>query len=128
MTGQYGAETVADVVAAWDRGETVWSVEMGGLGPGYEQCIQVLMIELLRDLDGKTLPETEDKEAWRSLGDSVVDQLNETLHFSGAQVGVAKSVAFRILRIGYVLALDEIKRRDPSRLIQISNVWPRAPR
>ena len=40
--------TAAELVAAWDRGDLVPTIEMGGLGPGYEQAIQVLMIELLR--------------------------------------------------------------------------------
>lgn len=29
-------------LAAWDAGEPVWSCDMGGMGPGYEQCIQIM--------------------------------------------------------------------------------------
>ncbi len=36
-------ETAKDALAAWDRGEIVHSVEMGGIGPGYEQAIQILV-------------------------------------------------------------------------------------
>ena len=43
-------ETAAEMVETWDTGELVWSISMGGLGPGYEQAIQVLAIELMRDL------------------------------------------------------------------------------
>ena len=40
--------TVKDLLDTWDSGSTIWSVEMGGIGPGYEQAIQVLMVELCR--------------------------------------------------------------------------------
>ncbi len=32
----------------WDAGETVWTVSLGGLGPEYEQCIQITGAEILR--------------------------------------------------------------------------------
>lgn len=33
-------ETCEEALARWDAGETVFTAEMGGLGPGYEQAIQ----------------------------------------------------------------------------------------
>jgi hypothetical protein len=54
----YGAD-VTDWLRRWDEGKTCWSIEMGGLGPGYEQCIHITMAEILRfmlekkyDVDG----------------------------------------------------------------------------
>lgn len=47
---------VADVLAKWDAGEAIWSVQLGGIGPGYEQTIQVLIMELLRDNLTRPLP------------------------------------------------------------------------
>src|SRR5687768_3007466 len=38
-------ETVEDALRQWDAGETVFTVEMGGLGPGYEMAIQGLAFE-----------------------------------------------------------------------------------
>lgn len=62
----------ADLIENWDAGQPCWTVEMGGLGPGYEQVIQIAMVELVRDNLGKPLPEPESDEA-DSWGD-------ETLH------------------------------------------------
>lgn len=118
--------TVADVLATWDRGESIWSVEMGGLGPGYEQAIQILIVELLRDYSGKTLPDPESKEA-ESWGDDTVRRIDAQVGgYSGAQVGAAKGVAFRILKNGYHQTLESMREHDSDRLIQVSNAWPRA--
>src|SRR3990172_3354015 len=43
----YGADA-ADWLKRWDEGRGVWSIEMGGLGPGYEQCIHITCAEILR--------------------------------------------------------------------------------
>lgn len=117
--------SIPDVLAAWDRGETIWSVEMGGLGPGYEQAIQVLIVELLRDCYGKPLPEpgTPASDSW---GDDTVKRIDsQCLGFSGAQVGVAKSVAYKMLLNGYHETLESMREHDADRLIQVSNVWPK---
>lgn len=31
----------ADLLKRWDAGDPIWSIEMGGLGPSHEQCIQI---------------------------------------------------------------------------------------
>lgn len=115
--------TVEQALAAWDRGESLFMCEMGGLGPGYEQCIQVLTVELLREYNGKPLPK---KGEWEGWGDEVVARLNPKLGFSGAQVGAGKSQAARMLAIGYGAALEEMKALDGDRLIQVSRGWPLA--
>ena len=118
----YDGKTVDDALAAWDAGDIIFTVEMGGLGPGYEQAIQVLVMELLRDMRGKPLPTTND-EAWK-WGDPVVNRLDALHGFSGAQVGAAKSLAIRMLRDGYAQTLDSAKSHDPARLIQVSGKFP----
>lgn len=120
--------TVDDALACWDKGESIWSVEMGGLGPGYEQAIQVLIVELLRDQKEKPLPADGDRDAWWKWGDETVSRLDTSCGgFSGAQVGVAKHVAARMLRMGYGAALVDAKQQIPDRIIQISRAFPRAP-
>lgn len=115
--------TPEEVVTAWDKGETVWSIEMGGIGPGYEQAIQVLVIELLRDHLGKPLPDEKDFEKW---GKATISRINEDCYgFSGAQVGAAKTIAWRIFRDGYGPTLRSAPK---DRLIQVSAIWPRAGR
>jgi hypothetical protein len=118
--------SISDVIAAWDKGESIWAVEMGGLGPGYEQAIQVLIVELLRDQVGKTLPKPKTPEA-ETWGDETVSRIDKQCYgFSGAQVGAAKSVAYRMLRDGYHQTIDSMREHDKDRLIQVSNRWPAA--
>lgn len=115
--------TPKDIVAAWDTGESIWSIEMGGIGPGYEQAIQLLMVELLRDNADTPLPDPKSKQAdiW---GDPTVHRLNLTCGFSGAQVGAARQIAYRILRDGYAAMVNSI---PDGRKILVSNHWPRVP-
>src|SRR5918994_1215735 len=64
--------TAGGTLAAWDAGVFVGSVEMGGIGPGYEQAIHVLVFELIRDLRAAPLP---DEAAWPSWGDATVHRV-----------------------------------------------------
>ncbi len=124
-------ETVADAVAAWDRGDSVFTVEMGGMGPGYEQCIHIAAFEIMRVWDGK-FPTGEHwaddlgkdrAEELNAIADAEIKKLNY-LGFSGAQVGAAKSLASCVCRRGYRAAMREEEVKD--RLIQVSKNFPRA--
>ena len=108
--------TIASYVAAWDRNDVVPSIEMGGLGPGYEQCIQILFVEILRDECVKPIP-TEFPDDW---GDETVDRLEPKLGFSGAQVGATKSLAAYAL----VHGIDAMLDKTPDRRIWIQKVFP----
>lgn len=119
-------ETAQDMLAAWDRGESVWSIEMGGLGPGYEQAIQLLAVEIVRDELGKPLPEPgTSADDW---ADATVHRVNDWpgCGFSGAQVGAAKHIAYKFLNEGPRKALLSYKEQEPDgdRLIQVSREWP----
>jgi hypothetical protein len=113
--------TIADVLKAWDAGDSIWSVEMGGMGPGYEQCIQVLAVEIMREKDGTPLPE---KDGWDHWGDEVVHRLDKTFGFSGAQVGAAKNIASVYLKQGYAKGLGMV---DADRRIQVRKNFPQMP-
>jgi hypothetical protein len=91
----FGApDTAHEQVARWDEGRTIWSIEMGGLGPGYEQAIQVLAVEITRDNLDKELPGEENYRDW---GDDTVHRIDKQCGgFSGAQVGAAKQIAYRL--------------------------------
>lgn len=108
---------VAESLRAWDSGEIVWTVEMGGLGPGYEQAIQVLVIELLRE--GATDDAAIDRALARIRGDE------PSSGYSGGQVGAACGLAARVLQIGWTAAFTEVA--DPERKIMVSRQFPRAP-
>jgi hypothetical protein len=112
-------ETVAEALAKWDAGETVFTVEMGGLGRGYEMAIQGLAFELMRALDGKM----EDGKPWHEYEPIIGPIVSECYErpwggFSGAQVGAAKNLVGHVVLKGYRKAL-----RNPAvagRLIQVS--------
>ena len=117
-------ETVAEALERWDAGETVFTVSMGGLGPGYEQCIHILVFEIIRDhlATGKPLPD-DGADEWETWGDGAVHRLDPEIGFSGAQVGAAKNVAARTLKLGWRAAIREV----PDRQIQVSRQMPSAP-
>ncbi|WP_428491632.1 hypothetical protein [Rhodopila sp.] len=94
-----------DVIDKWDAGKTVWSIEMGGFGPGYEQAIQVTAIEILRQM----IAETADASCWdkgggmRAYADTLHEKIGDklsSLGLSGAQFGAAVSIAARIYKDG----------------------------
>ena len=41
-------KTASEALARWDAGGSVFTLEMGGLGPGYEQVIHIVVFELIR--------------------------------------------------------------------------------
>lgn len=112
-------QTAFDALAAWDRGESVFTVELGGIGPGYEMAIQMLAFELIRAHGEGRLalppPETP-MDGW---GDEVVHIVNKWPlgGFSGAQVGAAKWLAYRTLREGWAPTLTEAHARDQTTLV-----------
>jgi hypothetical protein len=120
--------TAAEWLRRWDAGEGVWTIEMGGLGPGYEQAIQVCVAEIIRDNIDKPLPEGKFGE-W---GDATIERVDakdpETGKYklgglSGAQVGAAKQLAFHFLANGPAKTLEKV---DRDRWTQVSNFWPKA--
>lgn len=118
-----------DAVERWDKGETIWTIEMGGLGPGYEQAIQMLMIEILRDHpDPKEIPENkEELQKWfdNVFGQNTIHRTNETAGgYSGAQVSAAKWLAYKFLFEGWKAVMKNENAKD--RKIMVSNFWPKA--
>ena len=90
---------------------------MGGLGPGYEQCIHIAVFELIRDHLGEEMS-GEPEEKW---GDMTLDRINDQLGMSGAQAGAAKSLAYACLRDGWKATIDQV---DDDRRIQVSKEFP----
>jgi hypothetical protein len=100
----YGA-TAADLLAKWDRGATCHTIEMGGMGPGYEQAIQITMFEILRHLLAAKYDAAlwEDADVWkadREATDAAVSPIIKGLGLSGAQWGAAFSLAIQFYRRG----------------------------
>lgn len=124
-------KSAADAVAAWDRGETLWTIEMGGLGPGYEQAIQTATIEILRDHANDSAPTKENYGAW---GNDSISRIDERLGgLTGAMVGAAKHLAFRAIRDGWANRNDKARKQFENekcedRMIQVSRSWPVVPK
>lgn len=122
----YGADA-QDWLDRWDAGKNVWSIEMGGLGPAYEQCIHITCAEILRELIARKIDfETyEDllKEQWNAIDDAVfkVPAVSE-LGLSGAQYGAARNLAAMIYRNGPRSVMNDERVKD--RHIQVSKSFP----
>jgi len=124
----YGADA-ADWLKRWDEGKTVWSIEMGGLGPGYEQCIHITAAEILRHLlDRKYDPATwEDKDTWKRDRDEIEEYgySNERINklgLSGAQWGAALNLSAMFYRNGPIAVMKDERVKD--RHIQVSSTFP----
>jgi len=123
----YGADA-ADWLKRWDEGRSVWSVEMGGIGPGYEQCIQIVAAEVVRFLL-KANPHSQDlidnyKDRWSDEIDKALfaDKRIDALGLSGAQAGAGKQLGARLYMDGprKIMNTPEIKDRK----IQVSRTFP----
>lgn len=121
----YGTDA-AEWLRRWDAGETVWTIEMGGLGPGYEQCIHITAAEVLRWLLQHE-PDLDDDNTWGDTRDAISNAVCETetvkrLGLSGAQWGAAVSLACQLYRRGPrdVMADEQVKDRH----IQVSRTFP----
>ena len=125
----YGADA-ADWLARWDAGRSVWSIEMGGMGPGYEQCIHITAAEILRHLLAEkydALAWDADKANWERDRDVIQKYgfANETINalgLSGAQWGAAMQLATKLYMEGprKIMADPAIKDRH----IQVSKRFP----
>jgi len=113
--------TAKELLAIWDAGESIFTVEMGGLGPGYEQCIHILVMEIIRDEADNQVPDKE----WGSWGEKAISRVDRQLHLSGAQVGAARYLASQLIAKGPALLYHELKMvEQDSRLIQVSKDFP----
>lgn len=126
----YGADA-SDWLKRWDDGQSVWTIEMGGLGPGYEQCIHMTAAECVRFfLAGKYEASLwEDRDIWKKVRDdleaaSFENATIKALGLSGAQWGAAVNIAVQIYRRGPRAVMTDAALKD--RHIQVSKNFPQA--
>jgi len=110
----------------WDAGETVWSIAMGGLGPGYEQCIQITAAEVLRWLINNESDPSKWKKNWKEESDKISKDILQNnavknLQLSGAQYGAAVNLASVLYKRGTDALKDEEVR---DRRIQVRKSFP----
>lgn len=117
--------TAEDALKRWDDGRTVFTIEMGGLGPAYEQAIQILVFEMIRDNLAFKLPSESDPDfnaKLKDFGYAAVSRIDGQMGgYSGAMVGAAQNLAYRALRDGWG---EMIRTAPQDRLIQVCNRIP----
>jgi hypothetical protein len=119
-------ETIDEALFRWDAGESLFSIELGGLGPGYEQAIQVTGMELIREFKDKCDIKWDDDDEAAKICDAVFNfslknEIIKNMCLSGAQFGAARNMAFVFIRHGWEKGLD-MAHKD--RHIQISKNFP----
>lgn len=118
------------MLAKWDAGEPIWTIELGGLGPGYEQAIQVAAVEMAR-AGAAFVPTGEaevDNRAWDELCTDVLRKHDEALcGLSGAQYGAARWLAWQWCHRGGPGRLQERAKEHGGTSIMVSRTFPRAP-
>ncbi len=118
-------QTLNEAVERWDNGELLFSIELGGLGPGYEQAIQVTGMELIREFKDKFGDVDWDNEddvgkINKTVG-AFSNDVTRKLRLSGAQFDAAKNMAFVFIRNGWEKAIG---MAPGDRHIQISKNFP----
>jgi hypothetical protein len=126
-------KTCKEALELWDAGRPIWSVEMGGIGPGYEQCIHIMAMEMLRkilDQCGEEITKLQEQgteEQWDdffSAHEKLFDYDDSSqgyLGASGAQYGAARNICSVMIRHGWEKGLE---MADKERHILISKDFP----
>jgi len=112
-----------EFIEAYDNGEQLKSVEMGGISVGYEIAIQDLAIETMRKLQMITIP--EDDKDFSDVVTLMTDNTAKELSFhgfSGAQVGAAKNIVAVLWRQTPKKGIEMMESKDPSRIIIIQKI------
>lgn len=116
----YGADA-ADWLRKWDAGGGVWTITMGGLSAGYDQCINLLAAEFVRAFL-KLSPDTDEwSDDLRSLIEAECEDAIRILGPSGAQHGVALNFAWRLYKRG---PIEVVGSAPDDRKIQASKSFP----
>ena len=110
-------DSIQEALKWWDDGLPLMSVEMGGVGPSYEQCIQIVVMELLREIT------TVSWEEFQEQAKRIIDRLDRTLKLSEAQSGVATQLAYLFLTKGFQVVIEEQKDRQ----IMVGSFFPAIP-
>ena len=111
----YGA-TTEEWLQRWDNNQVVHSIEMGGLGPGYEQAIQVTAAEIVRHLINgpynRAVGLTEedfDRIRTFAMEDQTIKDLGG---ITGAMFGGAANLAIMLWKHGPVKVMQDERVKD----------------
>lgn len=98
-------ETAAELIAAWDRGEPIVTIDMGGFGERYEAALQEAAVEMARDGIASVWRPSADHEAningWREIARESARKHSERLGgLTGAMFGAASWLAYQWVHNG----------------------------
>lgn len=127
----YGADA-AEWLRRWDAGRIVWSISMGGLGPSYEQCIQITVAEILRVMLTKQYDSTkwsDEDNTWKREREEIDAEVGATfvvkaLGLSGAQWHAAMELATHLYMHGPCAIMTDARVKN--RHIQVQRFFPGA--
>jgi hypothetical protein len=112
-----------ELIEAWDKDEIITSIEMGGLGPGYEQAIQTVAVEFARatkDVD------PGDRGAFQRACHRVLETLDNDLR--GITLGMfaaAEWLARKWRTVGPEGLIEEAKKDGKEdRIVLVRRVFP----
>lgn len=119
--------TWRQAVKRWNSGDTVWSAELGGIGPGYEQAIQILLWTILArwpetlNLSSDSTIKKYPDDYTRHVHQVVAEIDDKCGGLTGAQVDAAKSTAYQFMVYGYS---EMMAKLEDDRKILVSKDWP----
>lgn len=113
------------MLSEWDKGKFISSIEMIGLGPGYEQALQIAAVEFARACKGmkgmKDDKASREKFRKKCLGIvHIIDR--KLLGFSGAQLHAAEWLSWQWCFNGGPKKL--LDRYSSKKLIFVCKSWP----
>ena len=99
-------------LSRWDAGETLWSVEMGGLGDDYEEAIQAAAVVMLRAMLDLKLDASKwsGPESWKAdlkNLDEATEEYMKKAGLSGAMYSAALSLAGILYKQGPAVAFSD---------------------
>jgi hypothetical protein len=121
MTGDI-PKTWEDALAAWDACEPVFTIELGGLGPSYEQAMHIAIFETLR-LIGNMSPEALKRDTRLVVIDKAVANAEKERHLqlTMGQAGQVRTFVHGVLMQGWQ---NYVTKYETDRRIQVCRWWP----
>jgi hypothetical protein len=113
--------TNEEVIDKWKKGESLFTVELGGLGPSYEQALQNFLFDLFAYLVDNKIPikKLTTGKKYSKIYYDICSKVTDGRDLSGAMFDVAKGTAYQFYRYGY----KEMMNKAPNdRTIQIENI------
>ena len=115
-------KTAKEALDIFLAGQPIHVVELGGLGPGYEQAIWDGIFKLIQEFHEEPesfwIKEVDGKKEWTDGLDDKFYPILEGEGLSGAQYGAIKSTAFQVMHYGWEYMMDQAPE---DRLIMVNN-------